>query len=330
MLVDRINSRSNNVTASLNYIDKTSPCFIDRSKEEPNLDPIDVVMLTLDAENFLDRSLHTVYREIPVRKLLVCDGGSKDETVYILNRYPRVELHIKPDIRTTGKAMEFLFSMVETKWFVLVDSDIELSAGWYNEMVRNVDEYDVLESGRRILAYHIYREDTVKPAPDSRALDLCHMIKKSAVEKFQCDDDYMWRYTDILLRQVAEKSNHQYKKVESSYHVHNETERIPYESDKEKSFQKTVWNGPQIIILDRDKARLSMIKNAKAVVKYLDPEYFMVKNDQGYDALIKLLDRGWIEQNGSKWLKRYDSTSAMAIGFRRFLHDLLKKFKIIS
>ncbi|MGH9879530.1 MAG: hypothetical protein ACRD5H_18020, partial [Nitrososphaerales archaeon] len=234
------------------------------------------------------------------------------------------------DIRTTGKAMEFLFSMVETKWFVLVDSDIELSKGWYNEMVKNVDDFDLLESGRRILAYHIYREDAIKATYDSRSLDLCHLIKKSAVEKFQCDDDYMWRYTDILLRQVAEKSNYKYKKVESSQHVHHEAERIPYESDKEKSFQKTVWQGPQIIILDREKARLSMIKNAKAVVKYLDPDYFMVKNDRGYDSLIKQLDREWIEQNGSKWLKRYDNTSATTLGLRRFAHDFLKKLRIIS
>jgi glycosyltransferase involved in cell wall biosynthesis len=313
--------------ASLKYIDKTSPCFRDRSKDEPSLDPIDVVMLTLDAENFLDRSLHTVYREIPVRKLLVCDGGSKDDTINILNRFPRLELHVRPDIRTTGKAMEFLFSLVTTKWFVLIDSDIELSSGWYDAMVGNIDDYDVLESGRRILAYHIYREDKVKPAPDSRSLDLCHMIRKSAIQEFQCDDDYMWRYTDILLRQVTEKSGHKYKKIESSYHVHNETERIAYESDKEKSFQKTIWKGPQIIVIDKDRARLSMTKNAKAVVKYLDPEFFMVSNDRGYDPLIKLLDRGWIQQNGSKWLARYDNTSAMAFRFRRVLHDFLKRFR---
>ncbi|MGH9878812.1 MAG: glycosyltransferase family A protein, partial [Nitrososphaerales archaeon] len=65
----------------MKYIDNSSLCFSDRSKVEPNLDPIDVVMLTLDAENFLERSLNTVYREIPVRRLLICDGGSKDETI---------------------------------------------------------------------------------------------------------------------------------------------------------------------------------------------------------------------------------------------------------
>ena len=294
----------------MKYIDRPSGCFFDRTVQEPKLEPIDVIMLTLDAENFLEKCLYTVYRQIPVSRLLVCDGGSKDQTTSILNKFPRVELHINPDIRTTGKALEFLISIVTTKWFVMIDADIELSAGWYDEMLKNTTTYDVLENSKRIMAYHFYREDHLKTDPDSRAFDLCHLVKKSAVNDFRCDDDYMWRYTDILLRQVVEKSNHKYGKIDSPYHLHNETERVPYESDKEKSYWRVVWSEPRIIITDSDKERLSMEKNAKAVVKYLDPEYQMVRNDKGYDTIIGLLDRQWVASNGPAWLKRYKKASS--------------------
>lgn len=295
---------------NLKYIDRPySDCFVDRRVKETNLEPIDVTLLTLDAENFIEKCLHTVYREIPVNRLLVCDGGSKDQTASILNKFPRVELHTRPDIRTTGKALEFLISLVETKWLVMVDADIELSPGWYDEMLKNTETYDVLENSKRIMAYHFYREDPAKLNPLSRAYDICHLVKKSAVANFQCDDDYMWRYTDILLRQAVEKSNHKYGKIDSALHVHNETERVPYESDTEKNYWKVTWDEPRIVITDEDKAKLSMIKNAKAAVKYLDPEYHMVKNDEDYDLVIRLLEREWIANNGPAWLARYEQAS---------------------
>jgi glycosyltransferase involved in cell wall biosynthesis len=240
----------------------------------------------------------------------------------MLKKFPRVEVHIRPDIRTTGKALEFLISLVDTKWFVMVDADIELSPGWYDGMLKVAGEYDVIESSKRVMAYHFYREDPAKLGAEARSFDLCHMAKKSAMQGYRCEDDYMWRYTDILLRQAAEKSNYKYGKVDSVFHVHNETERILYKSDEEKNFSKIAWSEPKVVILDKEKEALSRIKNAKAVVKYLDPRYPMVKNDKEYDQIIKLLDRKWISANGPAWLERYDRVTSTLF--------LLKKFIIIQ
>ncbi len=284
-------------------------------------------MLTLDAENFLERSLFTVYRELPVRKLFVCDGGSKDSTVEILRKFPRVEVHVREDIRTTGKALEFLISLVESKWFVTIDADIELSSGWYDEMLKHQESYDVLESSRRILGYHFYREDSEKLKPTSRSFDLCHMVKKSATASFRCDDDYMWRYTDIFLRQTIEESNQKYGKIDSCFHIHNETERQPYQSDQEKNYWKVMWNEPRIVVTDRDKEKRAIEKHAKAIVKYLDPEYHLVKNDKGYETAIRVLDRDWVATNGQRWLKRHEKASSWIIGLKIFLNRKLTGMK---
>ena len=83
----------------------------DRKEKQPELESIDVLMLTLDEETFIERCLHSIYREIPVRRLIVCDGGSKDNTIEVLKNFPRVELHVRPDIRTTAKILEFLFPL---------------------------------------------------------------------------------------------------------------------------------------------------------------------------------------------------------------------------
>jgi len=313
----------------LKYLAKPSGSFIDRLEKEPELEQIDVIMATLDSETFLEICLFGIFREIPIRKLFVCDGGSKDKTLEILKKFPRTEIFVKPEIRTTGKVLEFLISQVKSEWFVLVDSDIELDDGWYDEMRKYEKEYDVLENSKRTLAYHMYREDRLKLQEEARAFDLCHLIKKTAVKNFQCDDDYMWRFTDFLLRQVVEQSGHKYGKVGTTEHTHNESERIAYESDKEKNFQKFVWNEPKWVVIDKEKAQLNKIKHAKAVIKYLDPDYPMVKNDKGIDELISILDRDWVIQNGPTWIKRYvktKSVGAAKMKIRKILANIRKKY----
>jgi len=309
----------------LNHIDEPLGCFLDRVKEDSRLESIDVIMLTLDAENFLEKSLYTVFREIPVNRLIICDGGSKDKTLEILKKFPRVELHVKPDIKTTGKALEYLFSLTQTVWFVLVDSDIELGKGWYDEMKKYQSKYDVIENSKSLLGYHFYREATKKLEENSRAQDQCHLIKKEAMKNYHCDDDYMWRFTDYLIRQVSENAGYKYGKASTTNHIHHETERTPYSSDSEKNFSKIVFNEPKVIITDKEKARLYHIKHAKAVVKYLDPENSAVRHNKGMGYLIRVLERNWVKENGPQWLKVYDNTSLTKLKIRKFIIKILKK-----
>lgn len=305
---------------TVQFIEKPIGKFIDKKSEE-EIESVDVLMLTLDAEHYLEKSLFSIFKEIPVNRLLVCDGGSKDNTVKICEKFPRTEVFVKPDIRTTGKGLEFLFSKADTSWFILIDSDIELEEGWYSKMQEHAKFYDIVENGWRVNAYHFYREQKSKLEEDTRSLDLCHLIKKEAVEKYHCDDDFMWRYTDIFLRQVVEKEGFRYGKANNTFHVHNETERISYQSDPDKNYQEMKFFEPQLIIHDQKKLEKMRIRHAKAVVKYLDPDYPMVKNDKSYESTIRLLERQWVLENNSKWLKRYDK----AISNSHVVKNLVKK-----
>lgn len=319
----------------MKYIERPSGRFTDRLTAEPTLQPVDVVMLTLNADNFLEKCLFSAYREIPIRKLFVCDGGSKDETHSILSKFPRVELFIRPDFRTTGKGLEFLFSKVETEWCVILDGDIELAVGWYDEMSKHKDRYHVLENNKMINAYHMYRELPIKLEEKTRAYEFCHLAHKSAIQTFHCDDDFMWRYTDVLFRQTVENSGYKYGKISSTMYVEHETERIRYQSDDEKNYEKVVWKEPEFVIVDRQKYEACMLKHAKAIIKYLDPGHMLIRDNPGYDDLIVLLDRQWIVDNGPKWLDRYDAAIVRQkkaspftkIKMRQFIRSIVKRLK---
>ena len=316
----------------MKFINSPAGNFFDRSKEEPEIEAIDVLLPTLDAVNFLEKALYTIYKEIPIRKLFVCDGGSKDGTIEILKKFPRMELHIKPDIKTGGKYIEFLLALVETKWFVIVDADRELSPGWYDEMCKHQNEYDVLENSRTVSAYHKYIEDKEQLMKNSRSGALCHLAKKEAFKDWNCDDDYMWRQVDIMFRHVPEKSGFKYGKIDTTLNIHNETDRIPYSSDVGKSYRKLIIPPPYYRILDKKKAKRIEEETAKGAVKYFDPNFVVVRDSPGFDFIIRGLDRKWIEENNSEWLQRYDKTHSLKFTIMFYAHKYIisKNKKILT
>jgi len=303
----------------LKYQDKPVGSFVDKKKEQSELTPVDVIIFTLDEETFLEKCLFSIYREIPVRKLLVNDGGSTDATLKILEKFPRTEVHVRPDFKTTGKGFEFMISLVETDWFILLDAHNELEEGWYDGMMSHKDNYDVLENSRRVTAYHSFNLNENKLEEFSRSADMCHLIKKSAVGNYHCDDDYMWRFVDIFFRQIVENSNFKYKKIDSVSHTHNEVVGVKYESDPKKSFKKLVWKDPELVIIDKNRERLDNIQRAKAIIKYLDPDHPTVIDTKYLDEYLRFVDRKWVEENGPKWIKRHQRASSWNFVLKRFV-----------
>ena len=294
----------------MDFIEKPSGCFCDRALLEPDLKQVDVMMTTLDAEHYLERSLFTIYREVPVRRLIICDGGSKDSTVELLKKFPRLSLHIRPDLKTEAKSMEFLFNELETEWCVYLDGDIELAEGWYDQMCMHKDKFDVIENGKAYSAFHKYRFEEEKLKQETRALTDCHLFKKDALKNFHVDDDYGWRHDDFILRQTVEQSGFKYGKANNTYHVHNETERIPYQSDSTKSYRKVVMDEPKQIIIDEKLYKKKEEEVAKGIIKYLDPNHHLVKSSPGIIFAIRILDRKWIEDTNPAWLEKYDESQS--------------------
>lgn len=99
-------------------------------------------MITKNSERRLERCLASIYRNIPVRKLIVVDGYSTDRTLDILrgfnSRYKNIK--IIQDDGTRATARQKGIENVETNWFVFVDSDIELCKNWFEKAIEYIDK----------------------------------------------------------------------------------------------------------------------------------------------------------------------------------------------
>lgn len=96
---------------------------------------VDVVVLTKNSEETLQRCLDSIYSNVPVNRLIIVDGYSTDKTPDIIRKFNNkhhnvVLLHEKG---TRGKARQKAMEIVTTDWFMFVDSDVILCNGWFRK-----------------------------------------------------------------------------------------------------------------------------------------------------------------------------------------------------
>lgn len=96
---------------------------------------VDVVLLTKNSEHLLSKCLSSIYRNVPVKNLIVIDGFSTDRTLQILDKfnkkYGNISLFQMKGSR--AKARTEGMSRVSTDWFMFVDSDVLLCKDWYKK-----------------------------------------------------------------------------------------------------------------------------------------------------------------------------------------------------
>ncbi|MFZ0514698.1 MAG: glycosyltransferase [Candidatus Nitrosopolaris sp.] len=61
--------------------------------------------------------------------------------------YDNVDFHVKPDLNL-GQATQLGFSKAQTEWVAVIDSDIVLRKGWFNDMKKYMDDTDAVEGCR--------------------------------------------------------------------------------------------------------------------------------------------------------------------------------------
>ena len=98
-------------------------------------------MLTKNSDRKLKECIESVYREVPVARLIIVDGYSTDQTLPILEqfnqKYRNVEVIMDKGNRATARQKGI--ADVNTEWFLFVDSDVVLCNDWFKKAQRYID-----------------------------------------------------------------------------------------------------------------------------------------------------------------------------------------------
>ena len=143
--------------------------------EEPSPAPsrrgpeLSVVVVTWNRKELVQRCMESLLRTVPAgTQIIVVDNGSTDGTVEYLETLP-VEL-VKLD-RNYGKGVALNIGITKARgeYFLLLDSDIVLPEGWYDEILKFLREdtgwitlpYEGMDLPERFLKENLYEAPSV-------------------------------------------------------------------------------------------------------------------------------------------------------------------------
>src|SRR5262249_26955950 len=150
--------------------------FVDRYSRGADR-AVDVIIPILHTNELWRANLLSTYREIPVNRLLLGDGGCVDDTIEIVQAFPRVHVFDHRSFKSLGFSIRRLIEEVETDWFVYLHSDVFLPDGWFDAMCEGQDKYDWFECGQNITVFVEYMPPTLDA---ERAYSGSQMGRKSA------------------------------------------------------------------------------------------------------------------------------------------------------
>jgi glycosyltransferase involved in cell wall biosynthesis len=169
---------------------------------------IDVIIRTKNSEEFLKECLDGVLNEIPTRRIIIVDGGSTDQTKEIALSYNKVDFYSAPDLNL-GNATKFGFSKAQTEWVAVIDSDVLLRKGWFENIGKYMHEADAVEGCRVDHYAYTVRADTTKSANGRFGQTL---VKKELVTHMDLNLEFG---EDAVMKFNFEKEGKKWKKVKN-------------------------------------------------------------------------------------------------------------------
>lgn len=275
---------------------------------------IDVIIPVYHTNELWRANLISIYREIPIKRLLISDGGVIDNSLDVLKEFPRVEVFNHRHYKTLGMCIAALVKEVTAEWFAYLHSDVYLPEGWFDAMIKHQGQYDWYGCPMNITVLINYRlHEPLRPYAGSQ------LGRTKAFAKYinRVEDDFVYRQEDFVFNKIVEDAGFKTGKVEDTFHYH----QLMYR--KSSGFDLNVKKVNVDTIVNETEKKRSSLMQIKGIVKYLDPIEPYVINDFKGNAFSMLLNdeieftgfRNWIKQTNPLWLYYFPYKLYLRVGY---------------
>jgi hypothetical protein len=103
---------------------------------------ISIVILNYNGRKHLERFLPSVvqYSILPETEIVVADNGSTDDSInFLQTRYPQIRLILLDKNYGFAGGYNKALQQVEAEYFVLLNSDVEVTENWLDPLVKEMD-----------------------------------------------------------------------------------------------------------------------------------------------------------------------------------------------
>ncbi|MBR3551401.1 MAG: glycosyltransferase family 2 protein [Bacteroidales bacterium] len=115
-----------------------------------------VVILNWNGKKFLERFLPTLLRTLPdYAEAVVCDNASGDDSVaFLQEHFPQVTLLQNDKNEGFARGYNLALQRVEAKYYCLLNSDIEVTEGWIEPVIEQMDANEKIAAVQpKLLSY---------------------------------------------------------------------------------------------------------------------------------------------------------------------------------
>ncbi len=260
-----------------------------------------VIIPVLHTNELWEANLHSIYREIPVKELILSDGGCIDDTIKIAKKFPRVRILDHRHLKSLGYSLRLMMEEVKTDWFLYLHSDVYLPQGWYDEMAKHKGTYDWYGTRMRHTVMVEYDLDYgIRPWAGTQMGRTSKFIEGIK----SIDDDYVYRQEDFVFSDIVKNAGGKEGKIDNVYHYH-QTMKKPSPTGRQTKSVKIETT------MNREEEIRSWETQVKGIVKYFKDVDHPWLRDTAVASAYKLFAMkafkesdlyGWIQLENPVWL----------------------------
>lgn len=242
--------------------------FVDRFLTDRD-DAVDVLIPVTHTNALWRSNLLSIFKEIPVNRLLIGDGGCTDGSIEVVQEFPRVVVFDHSGFVSLGYSLRRLIEAVETDWFIYLHSDVYLPNGWYDRIADRQSKLDWIESRQHftvLVEYPLEYENVDRPYSGGQ------MGRKEVFDNILpvIEDDYLYRNEDIILARLVQEAGYQYG-LADTHHYHQIMQ-------KRETAGRAIKSVSVDVELSREEEIRTRVMQAKGLVKYLAPDVDLARS----------------------------------------------------
>ena len=113
----------------------------DNTKPDP-MKRTKIVILNWNGRKHLERFLPTLVENTPEAGIVIADNGSTDDSlIFIKDRFPQIEIITMERNFGFAEGYNRALKQVEADYFLLLNSDVEVPAGWIVPLIETLDTH---------------------------------------------------------------------------------------------------------------------------------------------------------------------------------------------
>lgn len=247
---------------------------------------LSIVILNWNGKNYLEQFLPSVVANSGDAEIIVADNSSTDDSVaFLRTNYPNIRIVLNESNGGFAKGYNDALRYVESKYYLLLNSDIEVSKDWLKPLLRKMEDEKIAGCQPKVLSFN--RKNQFEHAGasggylDRNYFPFCRgrIFDKFEDDKGQYDSEteVFWATGAALL--IRSEVFHKVNGFDEDFFAHMEEIDLCWRA-KKMGYQ--FWVVPQSVVYHVGGGTLPYISPRKTYLNFRNSLYMIIKNHPGW------------------------------------------------